>query len=254
MNIREILNKLDTLGQSLSEMTWQDIYNLNKDQIKNPNLIYPNQQLKMPDGSTYTVQPGDNLSKISKTFQPAEKPAKVEPEKAEPAKTEPTKTEPEKTEPVKQAGQEKQTPVVKKEPTSDYDPDISHDIHRPTGFQWGNIRSNADTDYSTGDIGFGPDGGPYIRTPFQKSKSAVPQTGGTFNSNGYDANVGLDALDALMVAAGLKEPGTEKPATQSGQKTTPDTPSPKPSATTPKTDAPTPKPAKKERPVIGRPD
>jgi len=47
-------------------MTWKDIYDLNKDQIKNPNLIYPNQQLKMPDGSTYTVKPGDNLSSIAK--------------------------------------------------------------------------------------------------------------------------------------------------------------------------------------------
>ena len=33
--------------------------------IKNPNMIQPGQQIKLPDGSTYTVAPGDNLSNIS---------------------------------------------------------------------------------------------------------------------------------------------------------------------------------------------
>jgi len=56
---------VERLQQYLTETTWHDIYNLNKDIIKNPNLIYPNQQLKMPDGSTYTVKPGDNLTKIA---------------------------------------------------------------------------------------------------------------------------------------------------------------------------------------------
>ena len=28
---------------------WREIYNLNKDKIKNANLIYPGQVLKMPD-------------------------------------------------------------------------------------------------------------------------------------------------------------------------------------------------------------
>jgi hypothetical protein len=45
---------------------WKSIYNLNKSIIgSNPNLIKPGMKLKMPDGSTYRVQPGDNLSKIA---------------------------------------------------------------------------------------------------------------------------------------------------------------------------------------------
>jgi LysM repeat protein len=48
-------------------VTWKQIYELNKDIIGgNPNVIKPGQQLKMPDGSTYPVQAGDNLSKIAK--------------------------------------------------------------------------------------------------------------------------------------------------------------------------------------------
>jgi LysM repeat protein len=45
---------------------WKTIYALNKATIgTNPNLIRPGMKLKMPDGSTYAVQPGDNLSKIA---------------------------------------------------------------------------------------------------------------------------------------------------------------------------------------------
>jgi len=46
--------------------SWQAIYQANKDQIKNPNLIYPGQRLKMPNGQPdYIVKPGDSLSKIA---------------------------------------------------------------------------------------------------------------------------------------------------------------------------------------------
>ena len=67
---------MKTFRNYLAEATtWQEIYNLNKDVIgANPNLIKPGQQLKMPDGTTYTVVLGDNLSKIASRSQGA-KPA-----------------------------------------------------------------------------------------------------------------------------------------------------------------------------------
>jgi len=47
---------------------WREIYNLNKQIIgNNPNLIKPDTVLKMPDGSRYTVKPGDSLSSIANT-------------------------------------------------------------------------------------------------------------------------------------------------------------------------------------------
>jgi LysM repeat protein len=59
---------------------WREIYELNKDKIKDPNLIYPDQVFKMPPktapgaaaesstapGTTYTVKSGDTLSRIAK--------------------------------------------------------------------------------------------------------------------------------------------------------------------------------------------
>jgi len=49
----------------------QEIQKLNP-AIKDVNKIYPGQALKMPDGSTYTVKPGDTLDKIAKGVKPAE--------------------------------------------------------------------------------------------------------------------------------------------------------------------------------------
>ena len=43
----------------------QAIHKLNP-QIKDINKIFPGQQLKMPDGSTYTVKPGDTMDKITR--------------------------------------------------------------------------------------------------------------------------------------------------------------------------------------------
>jgi hypothetical protein len=55
--------------------TWQDLYGLNP-QLRsgNPNLIYPGEVLNLPDGSTYTIVPGDTLSSIA-----ARQPATEEP-------------------------------------------------------------------------------------------------------------------------------------------------------------------------------
>jgi LysM repeat protein len=48
------------------KVDWKTIYALNKATIgTNPNLIRPGMKLNMPDGSTYPVQPGDNLTKIA---------------------------------------------------------------------------------------------------------------------------------------------------------------------------------------------
>jgi len=48
------------------KVDWKTLYALNKATIgSNPNLIRPGMKLSMPDGSTYRVQSGDNLTKIA---------------------------------------------------------------------------------------------------------------------------------------------------------------------------------------------
>jgi len=47
--------------------TLQDIEGLNP-QFSNPNLIYPGQSVLLPDGSSYTVVAGDNLTRIANKF------------------------------------------------------------------------------------------------------------------------------------------------------------------------------------------
>ena len=80
-------------------MKWQDIYALNKAsdgagaKIKDPNLIYPGQVLIMPGGYTYTVVPGDNLTKIARNWVPPEPEPESEPEPAPPEEEDPPKEE-----------------------------------------------------------------------------------------------------------------------------------------------------------------
>ena len=80
-------------------MKWQDIYALNKAsdgagaQIKDPNLIYPGQVLVMPGGYTYTVVPGDNLTKIARNWVPPEPEPETEPEEPEAEEEEPPEEE-----------------------------------------------------------------------------------------------------------------------------------------------------------------
>lgn len=70
----------DNLSKIASQygLSWQDVYNANKSTVgSNPNLIYPGQTFNIPGqsapsysapsggGATYTVQPGDSLSRIA---------------------------------------------------------------------------------------------------------------------------------------------------------------------------------------------
>lgn len=50
---------LSHIAQALlgEQSRWREIYALNKDQIKNPNLIYAGQQLLMPEGADLTATP-----------------------------------------------------------------------------------------------------------------------------------------------------------------------------------------------------
>ena len=59
------------VSAATTPVTWKEIYNINKQLIGNdPNKIKVGAELKMPDGSTYVVKAGDNLSKIAKSFKP----------------------------------------------------------------------------------------------------------------------------------------------------------------------------------------
>jgi nucleoid-associated protein YgaU len=41
-------DSLSKIAKNYPGVSWQDIYNANKDQIKDPNMIHPGQQLKIP--------------------------------------------------------------------------------------------------------------------------------------------------------------------------------------------------------------
>lgn len=65
---------------------WKDVYTANKGVIADPNKIYPGQKLTLPGGGTYTVKPGDSLSKIAQsTGQSSGQGAKRTTPKAAPA-------------------------------------------------------------------------------------------------------------------------------------------------------------------------
>ena len=65
----------DTLSSIAQQygLHWRDIYNANRDKIKDPNLIYPGQVFVIPQKGFageiwYTVKKGDTLSKIAKKY------------------------------------------------------------------------------------------------------------------------------------------------------------------------------------------
>lgn len=62
--MKELLQFESYVNQIVPE-GWQDIYAANKNSITDPNKIYPGQKLTLPSGGTYTVKPGDTLSKIA---------------------------------------------------------------------------------------------------------------------------------------------------------------------------------------------
>jgi LysM repeat protein len=49
------------------KITWQDLAKLNP-QIKNPNLIYPGQEIKLPNGSSAIVDQGDTLGSLAQRY------------------------------------------------------------------------------------------------------------------------------------------------------------------------------------------
>jgi LysM repeat protein len=49
------------------KITWQDLAKLNPE-IKNPNLIYPGQEIKLPNGSSAIVDRGDTLGSLAQRY------------------------------------------------------------------------------------------------------------------------------------------------------------------------------------------
>ena len=56
-------DNLTKIAKELGLKSWRELYDLNKDQIKDPNLIYPNQKLKIPAAPNTPAQPDQNKGK-----------------------------------------------------------------------------------------------------------------------------------------------------------------------------------------------
>ena len=54
-------------SSSTKKITWQDLAKLNPE-IKNPNLIYPGQKIKLPNGSSAVVNQGDTLGSLAQRW------------------------------------------------------------------------------------------------------------------------------------------------------------------------------------------
>lgn len=57
-----------TMPAKVQAGSWQDVWK-NNPQLKNPNLIFPGQQIKLPDGTMTVVDKGDTLSSIAKRYR-----------------------------------------------------------------------------------------------------------------------------------------------------------------------------------------
>jgi nucleoid-associated protein YgaU len=68
----EFLSKIASYGRVYGDaMKWPRLYRANRDQIQDPNLIYPDQVLKVPQGypNWHTVMQGEYLSKIANYWE-----------------------------------------------------------------------------------------------------------------------------------------------------------------------------------------
>jgi len=59
---------MPTMPQKVTAGSWQDIWK-NNPNIKNPNLIYAGQEIKLPNGTSTIVDKGDTLSSIARRYR-----------------------------------------------------------------------------------------------------------------------------------------------------------------------------------------
>jgi hypothetical protein len=59
---------MPTMPQKVAAGSWQDIWK-NNPNIKNPNLIYAGQEIKLPNGTSAIVDKGDTLSSIAQRYR-----------------------------------------------------------------------------------------------------------------------------------------------------------------------------------------